>query len=470
MLRATADKIIKLIKKINPVKLLKEKGNGKVKPATVSGIFAAALVLVITLMFTAGNLSFGYKLLCDGEPVGITATKSEALSAIEEAKNELASIPSAREAEEIKVTFTVTTDDKISVKDSVKNLVVACYDGRVECYGIFADGKLLTNLSTKEEADTLLSEYKNQFKNEGTVSVSLSKDVEVAKTRAAAEDINTKSEAFAALKAPETVACEYTSEKDSNLEETAKLLNTTVEKLKEVNPGIDEKNIKKGDKIKYEYETPVVAVVTSSEYTSKETIEYETKSIEDSESYEGTTTVVTPGITGEKQVKYRITAHNGVEVARKTLEEKVTKEPVAATVKVGTMPRPATASTGSFMTPYHGILTSRYGSYRSRGTPHTGVDLAGPTGGDVVAADGGTVSFAGWNNSYGYLVKIKHDNGYETYYAHLSALKVSQGEKVAKGQLVGLLGSTGNSTGPHLHFEVRLNGKPVNPHNFISVD
>ena len=111
-------------------------------------------------------------------------------------------------------------------------------------------------------------------------------------------------------------------------------------------------------------------------------------------------------------------------------------------------------------------ITSRYGA--RWGSTHTGLDVAAPTGTRIVAAAGGTVSYVKYSNvSYGNCVKISHGNGVETLYAHCSELYVSQGQTVSQGQLIATVGSTGNSTGPHLHLEVRVNGTTVNPQHYI---
>lgn len=106
-------------------------------------------------------------------------------------------------------------------------------------------------------------------------------------------------------------------------------------------------------------------------------------------------------------------------------------------------------------------LTSGFG--QRWGTLHAGVDLAAPSGTPIVAARSGTVSLARWYGGYGYAVKIDHGSGVSTLYGHNSKLLVSAGQKVSAGQRISLMGSTGDSTGPHLHFEVHLGGDPVNP-------
>ncbi len=98
---------------------------------------------------------------------------------------------------------------------------------------------------------------------------------------------------------------------------------------------------------------------------------------------------------------------------------------------------------------------------------HTGMDIGASYGTDILAADSGTVIFAGWNNAYGKMVIISHGGNLSTLYAHQSTLLVSEGQNVERGQVIGKVGSTGWSTGPHLHFEVRVNGSPVNPHDYV---
>ena len=118
--------------------------------------------------------------------------------------------------------------------------------------------------------------------------------------------------------------------------------------------------------------------------------------------------------------------------------------------------------------PVTGRISSRFGANESiRDHTHKGLDIAAVRGTPILATASGTVTYAGWSGGYGYLVKIDHGNGVETYYGHCSKLYVSTGDTVEAGQEIAAVGSTGNSTGNHLHFEIRLNGNQVNPQTYV---
>ncbi len=141
-------------------------------------------------------------------------------------------------------------------------------------------------------------------------------------------------------------------------------------------------------------------------------------------------------------------------------------QPKVQTEKVGTKPTPPKFATGKFGRPVYGVLTSRFGSRWGR--MHSGVDFSASIGTPVNSSDGGRVIFAGREGAYGNLIKIAHDNEYITYYGHLNKISVKNGQRVAKGELIGTVGNTGRSTGPHLHFEVRKNDTAVNPLNYLN--
>lgn len=133
---------------------------------------------------------------------------------------------------------------------------------------------------------------------------------------------------------------------------------------------------------------------------------------------------------------------------------------------------PTTGGTGkiasSFIEPVSGKITSRFNSRSSvRSGAHTGLDIATSYGTPIKAAASGTVTYAGNKGSYGKCIIVSHGDGTETWYAHCSSLVASVGQKVSQGQVIAKVGSTGNSTGNHLHLEIRINGTPVNPQKYL---
>ncbi|MDX1621339.1 MAG: M23 family metallopeptidase, partial [Nitriliruptorales bacterium] len=146
-------------------------------------------------------------------------------------------------------------------------------------------------------------------------------------------------------------------------------------------------------------------------------------------------------------------------------ESAALEEELKKLTSIGTAPGP-----GGLFWPTNGYKTSDYGwrthpIFGSR-RMHTGVDISGSTGQPIIAAAGGTVVHAGWRGGYGLAVVIDHGGGMATLYAHQSSIAVGTGQHVDGGQVIGAVGSTGYSTGPHLHFEVRINGEPQNPMNW----
>ncbi len=122
--------------------------------------------------------------------------------------------------------------------------------------------------------------------------------------------------------------------------------------------------------------------------------------------------------------------------------------------------------------PVDGLLRSSFGGrsdpFSGEGAFHTGVDLTAPSGTPVHATADGVVESAGWAGAYGKLVVVDHGNGLETYYAHLSECLAIPGQEVRRGQVIALSGGTGRATGPHMHYEVRLHGTPVNPYKYLA--
>lgn len=161
-----------------------------------------------------------------------------------------------------------------------------------------------------------------------------------------------------------------------------------------------------------------------------------------------------------------------LEVAKSTIEEKVEQKAEEVQKQKEEQERldkmPSINGIKLAVQPVSGVITSRYGvSSRLRKSTHTGLDIAASTGTPIKVIADGTVTCASYQGSYGKLVKIDHGNGLETWYGHTSKMYVSVGQKVTAGDVIAAVGSTGNSTGPHLHLEIRINGEHVNPQNYL---
>lgn len=184
--------------------------------------------------------------------------------------------------------------------------------------------------------------------------------------------------------------------------------------------------------------------------------------------------VSTKGQKGEKQETHNIKYLNGEVIEDTTTHTAVLKEAVNEVVVVGVGKSYYTAaekmaSSHGFVWPLNKNVRGQFiTSYWGDGRGHKGIDICSPYGTAIYAAKGGTVEYASWNNDYGYNVIIDHGNGIKTRYAHASKLLVKKGETVTQGQTIALVGSTGQSTGNHLHFEVILNGKRVNPMPYLA--
>ena len=174
----------------------------------------------------------------------------------------------------------------------------------------------------------------------------------------------------------------------------------------------------------------------------------------------------------EKVTEYETKKAEEERIAKEKAEkEKAEKK--ARTMRLATSTTVSSAPSGSLnglalSVPVSGSISSRFGSRSSvRSSAHTGLDISASAGTGIRAIAQGTVSFAAYKGTYGNLVIVDHGNGIQSYYAHCSALYVSPGQSVGPGTTIAAVGSTGNSTGPHLHLEIRINGSPVNPQNYL---
>ena len=237
------------------------------------------------------------------------------------------------------------------------------------------------------------------------------------------------------------------------LEEKPEYILKLVEKTKEENENEVMIALQKNLKITYKY----YEIAYENEAIEEvDTIETAKQIVEDIE--EKTEKEISLTVNEKKTTDIESFSINTLENAKKNIVQKLDiKEAIANIngIKIASLP-------------VTGRISSRYGSISSiRSSAHTGLDIQAKMGTPIKVVASGTVTHAAKTGSYGYLVKVNHGNGLETWYAHTSKMYVTSGQKVKAGEVIALVGSTGNSTGPHLHLEVRINGKHINPQQYI---
>lgn len=361
---------------------------------------------------------------------------------------------------------TYAEDEELTSSTELYKKVKSTIGEQVLAYGIKVDGEFVGAVKTGEIAEKVIENIKEAYIGDSKVEeVNVVEDVKIEEIKTKASEVQSEEEILTILKKGTNEEKVHVVKEGESFWEIASNNKITVEDLVDANPSLTPENIREGDEISLIAPKPYITVVTYEKDTYTESIDYETKYEKSNSLYSNENKVKQKGSKGEKEVVVKIEKRNGIEIAKEVISETIKSQPIAQIITKGTKAIPSSRGTGRFQTPVNGRLTSSYGN-RGSGF-HTGIDLAASTGTTISASDNGIVKFAGYHGSYGNMILIDHGNGYVTRYAHASRLYVSSGQKVAKGQSIAAVGSTGRSTGPHLHFEVIVNGSHRNPYNYL---
>ncbi|MBT9260029.1 MAG: M23 family metallopeptidase [Clostridiales bacterium] len=344
---------------------------------------------------------------------------------------------------------------------------------RVKAAEIWVDGQKKVTVASREEAEALLEELKQDYirwigadrENVQVVSVEPIEKVEI---RTALVDpsqvLQSQEEALAQLRHAPLVSQVYKVQKGDTLWAIARQHNMTEEDIMAANPGIRPNLLQVGQEISLTVPEPVITFRSKEIRVTQESIPYKVTTVQDKSLYPWQRVTRQAGKNGIRQVTTEVVRENGRIVAVDVVEEKVVEEPQNAVVAVGSKAVDITAS-GKFIWPTNGgKVTSSFGP--RWGSFHSGIDIGVSPGTPVYAADSGYVRAAGSSGAYGLRVIVDHGSGYSTLYAHLSKIAVNPGQKVSRGDVIGYSGTTGRTTGPHLHFEIRIDEVPVNPLRF----
>ena len=444
-------------------------GNRAAGPISfLAGSAALAVALTLTALYSPS-----YAVTVDGEQVGVVADQevvAQAIQAVEEAGTNILGYDYQVEGD-IQYQFEVSLRSDLSQQSDIQDYFFTQLDevsGELRMYQVSVDGVTVGVIKNEEDLNQLLENMKAKYTTENTVSAEFLDTVTVEPVYTA-DTVLTVEEMEQALQASSNGSTTYTVVQGDTFNAIAYANDMSVSDLEALNPGVDINRLMVGDVLNVKELTPVLSVQTVDNITYTESIECPVETKEDSSMYKGETKIITQGVEGEAQVNATVTYVNGQETERVINSSVTVREPTTTVKAVGTKEKPKTASTGSYSWPITGRITSYFGGRYIFGSYsyHSGIDISCSYGAAIKAADGGTVTFAGYKGSYGYLVIITHDNGTQTYYAHNSSLLVSAGQKVYKGQQIAKAGSTGRSTGTHCHFEVRVNGTSVNPLSYL---
>ncbi|HZH61842.1 MAG TPA: M23 family metallopeptidase [Metabacillus sp.] len=327
----------------------------------------------------------------------------------------------------------------------------------------FVSKEVLDDLAAREVNQPLPALKEGQSR---ITEVSFTEEVKLETKKVLPEKVLTSNQGLNLLEKGTPVMKKYEVQEKDVLGEIASKHDLPLEKLLELNPGLEEDSvIKPGDLLNVTELKPYVMVQVEEEVSEKETIDYKTETKEDASMPKGEEEISQEGVNGERLVHYIVTKQNGSETTKEVLTEKTIKEPVNEIIIKGTKVIPS-RGTGNLAWPaVGGYISSGLG--QRWGKLHKGIDIARPSDRTIKAADNGRVIQAGYDGGYGNKVVIDHNNGMRTVYAHLSSISVSVGQVVSQGQKLGVMGSTGNSTGIHLHFEVYENGNLKNPEKYL---
>ena len=442
----------------------------KLHPAVFLGV---ACTLAVIIAFCS-EYTIGTTVRYDGEVIGAVESESTA----EAARSRLETITTRTLGE----TFTI--DDSLIQYSSGLLKRQDVVDGETfeedlseeiglvtSAYCLYVDGERIGATPYEGALEELMEQMKEAVTNEDTISCDFAEDVEVRQEYVSTDEIMNLGYLAEILYSTKTAEVTYEVKKGDTWSEIAEEHGLTTQELLALNPGYNINKLQIGEVLTLSASVPYLTMTVVQRERYVEDVMYDIEYTDSANLYKGDYKITSPGQYGAADVVATVTYVNGEETERTVLSSVTLREPVTEQRLQGTKARPTWLPTGSFRWPVSGRVTSYFGGRKSPGgigsTNHKGIDIAAPRGTPVYAADGGTVTYAGWMSGYGYLVRINHGNGYETYYGHNSSLTVSVGQHVYKGQQIARVGSTGNSTGNHCHFEIRYNGVAKNPLNYL---
>lgn len=438
-----------------------------------------AVGFLVAIIRYGSGLNYALSVTVNGEEIGIIASESEFEKAEDEVRQRI-----SMAGEDADITFhPVYTLRIVSAGDSyiptssiADKLLAGTHTDLEEAYGVYVDGEFIGAVTDRSPISEYMSDALNNYAvslKDNATNIYYTKEITYQEGIFLAASLSTPEELISILSSETREEHTYQVAENDSPALIAAMYGITEEELNEMNPQL-ETRFRKGMFVK----VPVVSRYIPIAYTKKMTvtgyIDYSSVKVETSSLNLGVEKVLSKGVKGERRSEVEVTYVDGEEQSREVLSTFVTKEPIPEQIGVGTYSaQPASTSTvltgsGKYGWPVNGgYISDVFISNRN----HKGLDIAAPGGTEIYAAEAGTVYRAGWNSGgYGNYVIIDHPDGYRTLYAHASKVVCYEGQEVEKGQLIAYVGSTGDSTGNHCHFEVRVNNIPTNPADYLRVN
>ena len=432
-----------------------------------------ALVLLLTTIQHYSSITLGLSVDYEGENLGIISNENVFNQAQISMKERIVSDQNVNQ-ENIIPTYTLTAaheDDLTDVETLSNRLITASGGSLEEASGFYLEGKFM---GAVKNGDKLLDYLVNILERDKTGAED--ETVSFIKSMALKQGLYPSSSVIPMHKLAEKISGNEQVEKVYIIEAgdtpvgVASKNDMPYAELKALNPDIETAAFfRAGNEVLISRAESYLATKVTRTEVYEENIPFGVDSIPDDRYPQGYTVTVSNGIPGKQTVTANITYIDGIEESRTVLKAVVTQEPVNKVVRAGTMtPQQYVAgldkSGSGFIWPVDwGFFNGSLGSYWG----HTGMDIAGNYGAPIRASRSGTVVRSAWYGPYGMHVIIDHGSGVTTLYAHMSQKYVSVGQYVVQGEMIGLVGRTGNTTGPHLHFEVRINGRYMDPLKYI---
>jgi murein DD-endopeptidase MepM/ murein hydrolase activator NlpD len=431
-----------------------------------------AVVISMALFLNAGPDV--YKLTISGQDAGylsdtemvpmvieeITADLSKKADGVEIIVDEKAIAWEVTDLKAKKVTFLT--------EGQLKELILSADLCKANVWAVNIDGANVVAAATEADANGILDGVKRRYQTEGSeiISATFKENVTVTQSAMSVADIMKPEDAVNLIITGTKEPKVYTVQDGDNLWDIAIANGMSPEELQSANPGFEPNKLKIGQQLNLFQVKPYVTVQTKEIVATTEKIDFNTVYENTGSLYKGEVKVKSAGVYGAKEVRTELVKENGVVVASAQMDSVVTAAPQDQIALKGTKSIATFTGSGAFTSPVGRIeISSAFGS--RGGGRHTGVDLRNPKGTPIKAADDGVVTYASYSGSYGNIVKLSHGNGMETWYAHCDTMSVSVGQVVSKGEVIATVGITGRATGYHLHFEVRKNGVPQNPMNYL---